>query len=196
MWMWFHKCHLFQLVGASRASFRSQVLDGHTLQGQHSTCLFDCPQSCTVALLCPRANTQKAGALTPTLLMERAKVASCFHSCLSVHVMMAGNTLLCESFNSSTSYCGSLGKVISHVWNPFLFCQMETTGCVYVYTVCVYFPWRQWFVLTQRLRWLPKYDIKREQSACARFLVLPSKIRDLKYHQNQELQIKDHGVEF
>lgn len=159
-------------MGASCASFRSQVVDGHTLQGQHSTCLFDCPQSCTVALLCPWVNTQKAGELAPTLLMQGAKVASCF---VLVSVFMW--FLLCESLNSSTSYYGSLGKAISHVWNHFCFVKWKQQ-CVYMFILCVYFPWRWRFVLTQCLRWFPKYNINKNKVYALDFL--SSKIWDPK----------------
>lgn len=42
--------------------------------------------------------------------------------------------------------------------------------CVYMFILCVYFPWRRRFVLTQRLRWLPKYNINKSKVCALDFL--------------------------
>lgn len=135
---------------------------------------------------CGHTESRRAGSHAPN---RGSKGGLVFRSSLSVHVVMAGSTLLCESLDSSTSYSGSRGKVISHFWNSFLFCQIETRGCIYVYTVCVYFPRRQWFVLTQRLKWLLKYNIKWEQTACARFSCITFK--NLRSEISPELRVAD-----
>lgn len=181
----FADAHFWKLVWVSCVSFRStRVFGGSILLGQYSwfwpfnSFAWFCSLDLTVGLLCPCVDIHKTGELTSTILMEIAKVAL---FCIPVSVLTWLWQVAPHSARTSVPAPVSvvaLGKSFLPSETCFVKWRQENLPCsIYVCTVWAYFSWRQWFVPSQHLRWLPKYNYKWGWTAYADFLYYLQKSR-------------------